>query len=107
MLLLFSHYRIDDGSYAKLALALASEFVPGMKVVESPPRKRGAPRTWKDARHGAVFVEVVEEIQQTRKRGIKDAIRIAQTRYPTKWGRYDPDTLVARFYEARKFFGYE
>jgi hypothetical protein len=86
-----------------LAYFLAVDFVPGMTILNAPPRKAGRPRKWKGiSSDGPFLVHVVEAIQEERKKGISDAVRTAKKRFPERWPDYDAETLVARYYDARK-----
>jgi hypothetical protein len=103
--LLFEHYKIDTELSPKtywmtLAYALACDLVQGMQVLKRAPARRGRPPKWKkDALH---LVQIVESIQIERKKGIRDAVRVAMKRYPDAWPGVDPDSLVTRYYEALK-----
>jgi hypothetical protein len=105
--LLLEHYKINTLPEAMrwkaLAYALACDLVPGMHVLRRAPSKRGRPPTkeWKNWRVAKRLVEVIESIKLERKKGIRDAARIAIQRHPKAWPGIDVDSLAARYYEAR------
>jgi hypothetical protein len=77
---------------------------------ESPRRTRGHPIHWGDARYflleGLVFKikRGLEHKNGPSKPRVsnKQAIKALRKRYPAKWGVYPEDTLVTRFYDARR-----
>ena len=111
--LLFAYYQIElerPDCWEHLALMLAIMHVPGFRIVDSPPRKRGRPkkRSISDAWDLAL---IVDAIAAERKRGIKDAVRTAAKRYPKKWptktggtrsSQSEVNALVTRYYEAKE-----
>lgn len=107
LLLLFEHYGIPKAAaclpvaYIYLAFHLALDCVPGMRVVEGPRRKRGAPGRWKGV-DGAILILDVKEIIAERQNGIADAIRILLLRKPELAKEFDAPTLETRYYEALK-----
>jgi hypothetical protein len=107
MMLLLGHYGIDfssDSPWMTLSFCLARDFVPGMTILDRPPRKKGRPSKWRGAApsNSLSLVHTVEAIQQERQKGILDAVRIAIKRFPDRWRGYDAKTLVTRYHEARK-----
>jgi len=105
--LLLEHYSVNTLPEAKrwkaLAYALACDLVPGMHVLERAPSKRGRPPTkeWKNWSVSKRLVGVIDSIKLERKKGTRDAARIAIQRYPKAWPGIDADSLAARYYEAR------
>lgn len=100
-MMLFEHYGIDrtaPAAFPLLALQLARDFIPGMRIVEFSARKRGRPKKWKGV-DGVLLVKSVQRINAERKKGVADAVRIARNRKP-EWSRYNSDTLESRYYEA-------
>lgn len=102
LLLLLDHYKIgqkQNDRWLALSLALASDFVPGMKIIEGQPRGPGRPGKWK-GKVGLELIGHVQSIKNEKACGIARAIRIAQNRYPNKWGKYTPKELESRYHEA-------
>jgi hypothetical protein len=96
--LLLDHYDIprDDGDrWLRLSWELACEFLPGMQFTEWQPPKD----TWEW--RSIILAARVDVLQEQRNRGIRDAIRTLQKRFP-EWRRYKPKALEARYYEAKK-----
>ena len=80
LLLLLDHYNIkpdDPACWLKLAFQLAHDHVPGMRVVESTSRARGAPLKPSDVSGARENVRIIDEINRERGKGVRDAIRIA------------------------------
>jgi cell division protein FtsI/penicillin-binding protein 2 len=106
--LLLEHYNINGLPEAKrwkvLACALAFDLVPGMHVLKRAPSKPGRPPTigWRKFGSAKRLVEVIESIKLERKKGNLDAARIAIQRHPKTWPGITPQSLVSRYYEARK-----
>jgi hypothetical protein len=102
LLLLLDHYNIkpnDPACWLKLAFLLAQDHVPGMKVVESASRGRGAPLKPSDVSGAQENVRVIDEINRERGKGVMYAIRVALKRKQLKGS---PDSLEARYYENKK-----
>lgn len=105
LLTLLKHYRIsssDKNCWLSLAYHLSCDCVPGMAVVDRPPRRARPLEKWgRELRHR--FYDVVEAIRgEKTRRSIVAAIRIARQRYPSEWGRYKESTLETRYYELKK-----
>lgn len=99
--LLLAHYQIepkDRGCWRELAFRLALENVPGMRVIDQPVRRKGAPRKQNFSRDHQL-VELIEKINHERKRGINDAIRTAQKRHQLTG---NARSIRRRYYEAKK-----
>jgi hypothetical protein len=99
--LLLAHYGIglkEAERWLQLAFFLAVDHVPGMQVIDGPPTRKGAPRKW-DLSEGRRLVELVEQINRERGRGIVDAIRVAQKR---KQFKGNAAGLKTRYYEAKR-----
>lgn len=76
--LLLKHYGVelsDRFGLQKLAIFLALDHVPGMKVVDSLPKK-GAGQRW-DVEHSRKFVELIDQIMSEKNCGRAAAIRFA------------------------------
>jgi hypothetical protein len=76
--LLLKHYGVelsDRFGLQKLAIFLALNHVPGMKVVDSLPKK-GAGLRW-NVEHSQKFVELIDQIMSEKHCGRADAIRFA------------------------------
>ena len=102
LLFLLDHYNIkpnDPACWLKLAFLLAQDHVPGMKVVETTSRGRGAPLKPLDVSGARENVRIIDEIDHERKKGIPDAIRIALKRKQLKGS---VGSLEARYYEKKK-----
>jgi len=96
--MLLDHYGIkgdDDGLWAKLSYALACDFVPGFQLARS--RGRPSKPWWEDE----ILFDKIHDIAKEPGRGISDAVRIAQKRYP-ELRPYTADGLEARYYETVK-----
>jgi hypothetical protein len=79
--LLFRHYGIelsDRSRLQRLAICLALDHLPGMKVVDEQARK-GAPQKW-NVLQAKEFVELIDKIKNERGKGVEDAIRTAKKR---------------------------
>lgn len=99
--LLLQHFRIslsDKHVWFKLALALAQEHVPGMRLAG---KKRGRPAKSKKPTRMELCI-AVDTVRFKRKRGISDAIRVLQQREPKTWGRFAFSNLRNRYTEATK-----
>jgi len=102
LLLLLDHYNIkpdDPACWLKLAFLLAHDHVPGMRVVESTSRARGAPLKPSDVSGARENVRIIDEINRERGKGVRDAIRIALKRKQLKGSA---KSLEARYYEHKK-----
>jgi hypothetical protein len=102
LVLLLGHYGIDAqeaGPWVKLAYRLASDHVPGMRVIDAA-RKIGAPRKWDPARDQEVLT-VIDQILPEKKGRVTEAISAAKKR-----GLLSGQTtsLKTRYYEAKKRF---
>jgi hypothetical protein len=76
--LLLKHYGVelsDRSGLQKLAIFLALDHVPGMKVADFLPKK-GAGLRW-DVEHSQRFVELIDQIMSEKNCGRADAIRFA------------------------------
>jgi hypothetical protein len=99
---LFDWFSIDpDEPDAGMCLAvkLAFAHVPGMQVLQEPPKRRGRKRSWKDGL-GIELVRDVEALQKTRKLNHEQAIE--ELRKDKHWSSYTQSNLLARHREARK-----
>ena len=83
----------------KLAFRLAQDHVPGMQVVENAPRRKGRPRKPYDVSGPEEINRIIDEIQQQRRKGVMDAIRIAIAR---KQLQGSADSWETRYYENQK-----
>ena len=118
MLLLKDHYGILGGDvdypikgvapvdwlpWYQLALKIALELDDSLSVVDARPRGKTAPR-WRGP-EGRMLVILVEEIKKSypeHGRSVRWCLSQLMKRDPN-YGR-DLDTLVARYYEAKKHF---
>lgn len=102
--LLAKHYGIDapePGRYFALALALATEFVPGFKIVSEPTKGRGRSRKWTSS----TYTELLADVEKL-KRDCPDDQRKAIRRYLNNTGVKRPtesqiESIEARLSEAR------
>lgn len=101
---LMEHYKIkppEKSPWYMLAHRLACDFVPGMRVVDSLPR-RGRPRgKWALELAHRFYDEINAITAELPSASIPTAIRIVRTRYPKEWRRYKPATLETRYYELK------
>jgi len=86
--LLFEHYGIKRSSdagldFATLAMVLAIEHVPGMRVIDQPPPKQGRPKVWNVATYMELLASI-EQIKQERRCGDREACKIHLQRTTTK-----------------------
>jgi hypothetical protein len=98
---LFDWYSIDPGepdAWIYLAVRLASEHVPGMRVHH---KRRGRKRTWKDGL-GLELVRDVNALLQNKKMTFEQAIKELQKNKKKPWHTYTFSNLVTRHREARK-----
>ena len=98
--LLFKHYKIDpsdEQSWQKLALQLAFEHVRGLQLAFEP--KPGRKPTWKTGLYDKL-VRAVEDVKSRTGKGTEDAI--AELLKEPKWKTYTPQSLEARYWEARR-----
>jgi hypothetical protein len=100
--LLFKHYKIDpsdEQSWQTLALQLALDHVPGVRLAFRP--KRGPHPTWK-AGLGFDLVRAVQDVKSQTGMRTADAIRKLQKDKPGTWGRYTFGNLGTRYREAKR-----
>jgi hypothetical protein len=86
--LLMDHYGIDDKEDMKtLALALASEHVPGFKIVTPRKANRGRKREWDGSRLENLF-ETVETIKREHRFSDRQALKfmVNNERHAVTWG---------------------
>jgi hypothetical protein len=98
--LLFKHYEIDpsdEQSWIQLTLRLAFDFVPGLRLVLRPKRRR---RTWK-AGLGIDLVRAVEDVKSRTGKGTEAAIAELKEEPRGMWKRYTVENLGARYREAK------
>jgi hypothetical protein len=116
MVLLLRHYNIvghvpsypiagvgDSGWWCwyQLALAIAAELDDSLKIVESKPRGKTAPR-WRGD-EGRLLLRMVDlSRDQKPGRGTDWYLDRLQKRYPTYYGRIAFKQLKSRYYEALK-----
>jgi hypothetical protein len=100
LILLLKHYKIDRMSdpWLLLSLRLACSFVPGMRVLTMPGRRRGRPAKWK----GQVGDELIAAVdkERTEDTGLSVAAAISKLKQqePERWARLNE----ARYYEAHR-----
>jgi hypothetical protein len=108
MPLLFKHYKIDQSDelgLQRLAIILACEYVPGLRLAKRP--KPGRKPTWKTVPGGLgglddELVRAVQDVKSQTGMRTQDAIRKLQKDKPGKWGRYTVPNLGARYREAKR-----
>jgi hypothetical protein len=101
---LLAHYEIEPEEpecWREVAFRLALDHVPGMRVIDQPGRGKGAPRKLHVSRDGKL-VDLIEKIKRERKKGIRDAIRIAQKR---KQLQGNARGIERRYYESKQRLG--
>jgi hypothetical protein len=99
--LLMAHYKIEPKEpqcWRELAFHLALDHVPGMRVIDQPGRRKGAPRK-RNLSHENAFIELIQTINRARKKGIRDAIRVVQKRQLLKG---NVRSLERRYYDSKK-----
>jgi hypothetical protein len=84
-----------------LAIKLALAHVPGMQVLQEPPKRRGRKRSWKDGL-GIELVRDVAALQQNKKMNYEQAIEELQKNKKKPWRNYSLPNLITRHREARK-----
>lgn len=95
-------YRIDpdsEDSWYSLALALAIEHVPGLRVIYAIRPKHGRKRSWK-AGLGDELIRDVDTLQKKLK--IKMSAACLLLSKDDKWRQYSEQNLVTRHREARR-----
>jgi hypothetical protein len=100
--LLFKHYKIDpsdEQSWQTLALQLAFDHVPGLRLVLRP--KVGRKPTWKTGL-GDEFVRAVQDVKSQTGMRTQDAISKLHDDNPKTWGRYTIQNLGARYKDAKR-----
>jgi hypothetical protein len=101
--LLLRHYEIDASDpdrWLTLSFRLGRAFVPGMKVVASPPPKRGRKRIWK-AGKGDTLISAVHRARGVEKITISQAIAQLRRSDPT-WREFSQQSLETRYREAKR-----
>ena len=100
--LLFAWYQIDDDDsqkcWSRLAIALALDHVPGMKIVESERSRK--PSFWKDGGY-RLLIEDLDAIRSHGRMTIPQAIEALKKQKPVRWQKRH--SLEARLREARSF----
>ena len=101
MALLLTHYRIDpsENCWWQLAVCLAFEHVPGLRLSFRP--KRGRHPTWK-AGLGDKIVRAVEDVKSRTGKRTEDAIAKLKEEPGGMWGRYTVQNLGTRYREAKR-----
>jgi|APCry1669190731_1035312.scaffolds.fasta_scaffold53995_2 hypothetical protein len=102
MELLFKHYQIPRGnpnSWNLLALALAIDFVPGMKRGTPPVPRDGRPKTWKAGR-GELLIAAVEAIM--REKQVPETFAYHMVAQDEKWKDVSAKSIRNRYNEAKK-----
>jgi hypothetical protein len=97
---LFEWYSIDlaaPDAWARLAIALALDHVPGMNV-RPASKKRGRPRSW-DALN-VKLLRAVEDLRDKNKR--MTFAKAIQTLRKGEWSSYTQQNLAVRHREARR-----
>jgi hypothetical protein len=100
--LLFGHYKIDPSDeqrLEKLAIRLAMEHVPGLRLAFRS--EAGRKPTWKTGL-GDEWVRAVDDVKSQTSMRTEDAIRKLQKDKPGTWGRYTFGNLGARYREAKR-----
>ena len=100
--LLFKHYKIDpsdEQSWQKLALQLAFDHVPGVRLRLRP--KAGRKPTWKTGL-GDELVRAVQDVKSKTSMRTQGAIRKLHEDNPKTWGRYTIQNLGARYKETKR-----
>jgi hypothetical protein len=98
---LFEWYSVDPAApeaWAKLAIALALDHVPGMNA-RSASKKRGRPRSWDSL--NVKLLRAVENLRYKNKR-MTFAEAIRTLRNDVEWNRYTQQNLAVRHREARR-----
>jgi hypothetical protein len=102
--LLLAHYEIEPKEpecWRELAFRLALDNVTGMRVIDRPGQANGRPRK-RDVSRDREFVEVIDRIEHERRKGTKDAIRVAKQREQLKGNARG---LERRYYETKQSLG--
>jgi hypothetical protein len=97
--LLLKHYNIgaqDSDRWLRLSW-LAYNFVPGMRPLTYPPKKRGRPP---DLLSKFALVNAVDALNGERGKGVADAIRHLRRINRKVWGRHTAESLSTRYYEG-------
>lgn len=98
---LFDYYGIEpqaEGADLKLALALATDYIPGFSFVDSEPRKKGRPNRWMGSDGLTLFALVKDKINQNSKLSVEAACKII-----SKNGYFkdvSEKSLPTRYYEV-------
>ena len=108
MCLVKQHYGIEGEAgwrpWYQLALAIASEFYDGLKIIDPPPTPTGktAPR-WRGA-EGLELLRYVEILKQDAGSGASVYSILAELRglAPHRYGRMSLDALEANYHVAKK-----
>jgi hypothetical protein len=100
--LLFDWYEIDrdaPNAWTTLAIFLAMDHVPGMKVIHEPKPRRGRKPSWQ-AGLGKELVREVEAVQAAKRVGYDEAIKILRSDRTKDWKKFHQASLVTRHREA-------
>src|SRR5262249_20386815 len=103
ILLLFKHYKIDPSDeqcWQELALKLAFDHVPGLRLQPAFRRKVGRKPTWKTGL-GDEFLRAVQGVMRARRVSAQAAIRKLQEDKSGMWGGFTVENLGARYQEAK------
>jgi hypothetical protein len=102
---LLKYYKIvppEKYPWFVLAYRLACDFVPGMQVVDSLPR-RARPREHWGLELAHRFCDEIDAIRTERPgTSVVVAIKILRDRNPVDWGKYKVPTLETRYYELKR-----
>jgi hypothetical protein len=96
---LFEWYSIDPAdpdAWARLAIDLALNHVPGM-TVRPASKKRGRVRSWDDLY--AKLLRAVEDVREEKRMTIREAIKVL--RKGSDWRSFTQESLEIRYREAR------
>jgi hypothetical protein len=119
MLLLKKHYKIGGGDYDypikgvaptdwlpwyELALAIASEFDDGLKVVDAP-RPTKTSRRWRGL-EGYVLLQFVNDYRKAHPNKSEQwYLAQLQKHFPNGYGKMPLRTLVVKYQEAKRYWG--
>jgi hypothetical protein len=109
MRLLMKHYRIeasDPQCLARLAFHLAQDWVPGFRIVDEAPRRRGAPRRVTQLDLVQLYIDVYQIHQEQPEDSIEEACKtyLRRNRNKAAWRGQRPRTLVNRYRDGKRHF---
>ena len=95
---------------ARLAMALARDYVPGFQLELKMPKTPGAPREWTPCRLIELEMDVGEWLEKNPRSSVAHACK-ALAKRPRRqtplhgWQHYDAETLRRRYHEAKSCLG--